>query len=63
MAATSRRAAGAGAARSAPACRGTSFSAGGGVSTQGARIAAAANAYSSEYSSMILPVGLPAQGV
>lgn len=60
-AAACRCALGAGAAcRRAPTRRDTGAWAGGGVSTQGARMAAAANAYSSEYSSMIMPVGLPA---
>lgn len=60
-AAACRCALGAGAAcRRAPTRRDTGAWAGGGVSTQVARMAAAANAYSSEYSSMIMPVGLPA---
>lgn len=54
-------AAGLGAAgRTTRAWWGTGACVGGGVSTQGARIAAAANAYSSVISSMVLAVGLPA---
>ncbi len=54
-------AAGPGAAgRTTRAWWGTGACVGGGVSTQGARIAAAANAYSSVISSMVLAVGLPA---